>query len=414
MNSEIERSIIAILLNKPTDVNLVNINANWFTVNDYQAIYKAVSDLAELNPSLMSIYGKASKNLANLSFGDFSAIRSEYLTDVNLESLVKSLHKLALNHEMELNVEAWQKSPFEENEEKLMETLHKIQDLEEQSDSGDMTAQIDELVNSFDHPQPTGIKTYPQVDTFVSGGLYGGMLFTIGARPSVGKTAFSLNMVYEATKIDPNLHVDYFTLEMNKREMLNRLISRNTGISSTALRDPASLSLILKQVVLQSTEYFKSRQIKIFDKTLNLNQILGVIRKNAAKAKPDEYLAVVDYIGLVDVSGDQDRYVKVGEITRQLKVTANEFNIPIIALSQLNRGVENRQDKTPMLSDLRESGSVEQDSNVVGFLHKPYDSQDVIQLTIAKNREGRLGHVNFAFSGKSMKFIEVPDNGIHE
>ncbi|MCT4397661.1 DNA helicase [Pediococcus ethanolidurans] len=414
MNNEIERSIIAILLSKPADVNLVNINADWFAVNDYQAIYKAVNDLAESNPNLMSIYGKASKNLANLSFGDLSTIRSEYLTDVNLESLVKSLHKLALNHEMELNVEAWQKSPFEENEEKLMETLHKIQDLKEQSDSGDMTAQIDELVNSFDHPQPTGIKTYPQVDTFVSGGLYGGMLFTIGARPSVGKTAFSLNMVYEATKLDPKLHVDYFTLEMNKREMLNRLISRNTGISSTALRDPASLSPILKKLVMQSVDYFKSRQIRVFDKTLNLNQILGVIRKNAAKAKPNEYLAVVDYIGLVDVSGDQDRYVKVGEITRQLKVTANEFNIPVIALSQLNRGVENRQDKTPMLSDLRESGSVEQDSNVVAFLHKPYDSQDVVQFTIAKNREGRLGHVNFAFSGKSMKFIEVTDNGVHE
>lgn len=413
MNEEIERSIITILISKPIDVNLVNINAEWFAVNDYQAIFKAVNDLAESEPSLMAIYGKTSKHLVNLSFSDFNEIKSEFLTDSNLGTLVNNLHKLALDREMTANIAEWQKSPFKDSEEKLLETLHKMQELEDRSDNGDMTEEFDELIDSFDHPRSTGIKTYPQVDTFVSGGLYGGMLFTIGARPSVGKTAFSLNLAYEATKIDPKLHVDYFTLEMNKREMLNRLISRNTGISSTALRDPASLSPILKKLVTQSIDYFKSRQIRVFDKTLNLNQILSVIRKNAAKTKPNEYLAIVDYIGLVNVSGNQDRYEKVGEITRQLKITANEFNIPVIALSQLNRGVEQRQDKTPLLSDLRESGSVEQDSNVVGFLHKPYDSQDVVQLDIAKNREGRLGHVNFAFDGKGMKFIEVTD-GVHE
>ncbi|WP_063697044.1 DnaB-like helicase C-terminal domain-containing protein [Pediococcus inopinatus] len=407
MNDEIERTIIATLLNKPPDVNLVNINEEWFTNSDYGVIYKAVNELAESNPNLMSIYGKASKGLTNLGFSDLSTIKSEYVTDSNLNSLASNLHKLALNKEMYRNIQEWQNSPFEDNEEKLLETLNKMQNLEEQSDSGEVSEQINELIDSFDHPKPTGIRTYPQVDTFVSGGLYGGMLFTIGARPSVGKTAFSINMVYEATKLDKNLHVDYFTLEMNKREMLNRLISRNTGISSTALRDPANLSPILKKLVLQSTEYIQSRQIRIFDKTKTLDQILSVIRKNAAKAKPNEYLAVVDYIGLVVVPGNQERYVKVGEITRQLKVMANEFNVPIIALSQLNRGIESRQDKTPLLSDLRESGSVEQDSNVVAFLHKPYDSKDVVQLTIAKNREGQLGHVNFAFNGKGMKFIEV-------
>lgn len=414
MNNEIERSIIAILLNKPADVNLVNINEDWFAINDYAVIYKAINELAESSPNLMSIYGKASKNLTELSFGDFSTIKSEYITDGNLNALAVNLHKLALNREMARNIQEWQKSPFEENEEKLMETLSKMQNLEDQSDTGDVTKEFDDLVESFDYPRPLGIRTYPQLDTLVSGGLYGGMLFTIGARPSVGKTAFSLNLVYEATKLDSELHVDYFTLEMNKREMVNRLISRNTGISSTALRDPAGLSPILKKLVLQSIDYFKTRKIRVFDKTLNLNQILSVIRKNAAKAKPNKYLAVVDYIGLVEVSGNQERYVKVGEITRQLKLLANEFNIPIVALTQLNRGIENRQNKAPLLSDIRESGSVEQDSNVVAFLHKPYGDPDTIQLLIAKNREGRLGHVNFAFSGKSMKFIEVPDNGIHE
>ncbi len=414
MNNEIERNIIAILLNKPADVNWANINADWFAIDDYRTIYETVKVLAESGASLMSIYGQASKQLHNLNYSDLSVIKSEYITDTNISVLSKDLHKLALKRELNRNIELWHQFPIEENEEKLKETLNKMQGLEDRDDTGDVSQQFNELLDSFDHPRPLGIRTFSQLDTLISGGLYGGMLFTIGARPSVGKTAFSLNMVYEATSIDPDLHVDYFTLEMNKREMVNRLISRNTGISSTALRDPASLSPILKTMVQQSVDYFRTKQIRVFDKTLNLSQILSVIRKNASKCRQNKYLAVIDYIGLVEVSGNQDRYVKIGEITRQLKLLANEFSIPIIALTQLNRGIENRQDKRPLLSDIRESGSVEQDSNVVAFLHKPYDDPNTIQLLIAKNREGQLGHVNFAFNGKGMKFIEVNTDGIHE
>ncbi|WP_259767005.1 DnaB helicase C-terminal domain-containing protein [Pediococcus pentosaceus] len=147
----------------------------------------------------------------------------------------------------------------------------------------------------------------------------------------------------------------------------------------------------------------------MYDGLETLGEIVRMIRKNASKAKQGKYLAIIDYIGLVKVPNVKDRYIEVGEVTRELKRLTNEFNIPIVALSQLSRGIENRQDKTPLLSDLRESGSIEQDSNVVAFLHRPekVDSDRVVQLSIRKNREGELADINFTFIGEEMTFKEV-------
>lgn len=240
--------------------------------------------------------------------------------------------------------------------------------------------------------------------------MYGSMLFTIGARPSTGKTAFSVNLAYQAIEKDKEVEVDFFTLEMNKQEMLNRFISRMTGISSSTLRSNADkLDDILKALVKQSTSRLLASKLRVYDGLETLGEIVQTIRKNASRAKQGKYMAIVDYIGLVKVPNVKDRYIEVGEVTRELKRLTNEFNIPIVALSQLSRDIEKRNDKKPILSDLRESGSVEQDSNVVAFLHRPesVDNDRVVQLAIRKNREGELADINFTFIGEEMTFKEV-------
>jgi len=204
------------------------------------------------------------------------------------------------------------------------------------------------------------------------------------------------------------LHVDYFTLEMTKREMLNRFISRDTGVPSTVLRANANgLKPVLKQIVKQSSEKMERLNLAVYDQTKTLAQIAGVIRRHASEAKQNEYIAFIDYIGLVTVPGFKERYLQVGEITRQLKVMANEYNVPIVALTQLNRGIESRQDKAPQLSDIRESGSVEQDSNVVAFLSRSSIQDDIINLDVRKNREGMLMQIKYQFNGQGMKFQEL-------
>ncbi|WP_263853169.1 DnaB helicase C-terminal domain-containing protein, partial [Ligilactobacillus salivarius] len=123
------------------------------------------------------------------------------------------------------------------------------------------------------------------------------------------------------------------------------------------------------------------------------------------KAKPNKYVAIIDYIGLVKVNNRQDRWLQVGQITRELKIIANEFNVPVIALSQLNRESEKR--KELLLSDLRESGSIEQDSNVVAFLYRPdEENKSIVRLSVKKNREGQLGDIDYYFDGKYMFFKE--------
>jgi len=232
----------------------------------------------------------------------------------------------------------------------------------------------------------------------------------IQGQPSTGKTAFSVNLAYQAIEKDKDVEVDFFTLEMNKQEMLNRFISRMTGISSSILRSNADkLDNVLKELVKQSTVRLLASNLRVYDGLETLGEIVQTIRKNASRAKQGRYMAIIDYIGLVKVPNVKERYLEVGEVTRELKRLTNEFNIPIVALSQLSRGIESRNDKTPVLSDLRESGSIEQDSNVVAFLHRPesVNNDRVVQLAIRKNREGELADINFTFIGEEMTFEEV-------
>lgn len=408
MNDEIEQGIIAVLLKNPKDVDLVNLNPEWFTDSNCRALYVAMKEANDL--SLMTVFGKA-KTLfeeMTLSYSDVIALRSSAITDAHLSEMVKDLHRVYAENQLDQVIQMYQEAPYEDNLKKLSVAINNVNSIDEHVDDGSIDAEAEELRYNLEHPVQSGVKSYPQLDTCLAGGFYGGMLFTLGARPGVGKTAYSVNLAAQMMSKDSKLHVDYFTLEMTKREMLNRFISRDTGVPSTALRANANgLSPTIKQVVKQSSEKMERLNLAVYDQTKTLAQIASVIRRHASEAKANEYVAFIDYIGLVTVPGFKERYLQVGEITRQLKVMANEYNVPIVALTQLNRGIESRQDKSPQLSDIRESGSVEQDSNVVAFLSKSAVQDDIIDLAVRKNREGMLMTIPYQFNGQGMKFQEL-------
>lgn len=411
MNNDIEGSIIIVLLNDPHLINTVAVNSEWFVDHNYKAIFDAIDELGGSDAELMNIYGKAKMIYPDLtlSFHELIKLQGQFITAANLYSNVKYLHKLAVKRDVDVAVRNYQKSPFAETEQGLLDALNNLKNIGEVEDSGDIKKTLEDLQYRLDHEQPSGIKTYKKLDTLLAGGLYGSMLLTIGARPSVGKTAYSVNLAYEILKQDPEIHLDYFTLEMSKREMINRFVSRDTGFSSQLLRNPASeLNDIQKEIVKRGMGWIVRHDLHIYDKLPTLDGIVQTIRRNAAQMDKDKYVAIIDYVGLISVSGNKDRWIEVGQITRELKITANEFDVPIVALAQLNRGIESRNDKTPQLSDLRESGSIEQDSNVVGFLYRPYEEQrEVEQLIIQKNREGSLGRINYHFNGEEMLFQEL-------
>lgn len=408
MNTDIERGVIGSLLNHPEKVGAVALNEEWFGYEDYRLIYKAIKETA--GHDLLDVYGKYNQIAKKaMDFRTFKQIVDEAPAVSQLNNDINLMRKLAYKRELSIAIKDYQANPFSENEERIREILAKNQTLEA-TDDGKLDEAVAELADALIHPKPRGIKTFTQLDKSLGGGLYGSMLLTIGARPSTGKTAFSVNLAYQAMKNDKEVEVDFFTLEMNKQEMLNRFVSRMTGVSSSTLRSNADkLNGILKKLVNQSTSQLLASKLRVYDGLETLGEIVQTIRKNASRAKQGKYMAIIDYIGLVKVPNVKERYIEVGEVTRELKRLTNEFNIPIVALSQLSRGIENRNDKTPVLSDLRESGSIEQDSNVVAFLHRPESVGDdhVVQLSIRKNREGELADINFTFIGEEMTFKEV-------
>ena len=408
MNTEIEKEIIGILLNHPEKLEAIPLESDWFGYPEYRMLFEAMrkSD----SHDLFDVYGKYNQlSKTPLDFSAIKSMRNEFTLVSQLNNDIQLIRKSAYNRQLNSVIAEYQANPFSENEQALREVLAKSETIES-VDNGRLDEAVEELKDSLTHPKPRGISTFKKLDSVLGGGMYGSMLFTIGARPSTGKTAFSVNLAYEAMMNDEEVEVDFFTLEMNKQEMLNRFISRMTGVSSSMLRSKANeLDNVVKTLIDETAVSLLASKLRVYDGLENLGEIIQTIRKNASKAQSGKYIAIVDYIGLVKVPNVKDRYIEVGEVTRELKRLTNEFNIPIVALSQLSRGIENRQDKRPQLSDLRESGSIEQDSNVVAFLHRPQkvDSDRVVQLSIRKNREGELADINFTFIGEEMTFKEV-------
>lgn len=401
--------IVETLLNKTELIDSTYINADWFTDIKLRNIVKAMQSLDLQERTLLNIFNEMD-NDGSVEYKNLVDIQGGFITSANFENDVKSLHKLYAQRNLEVSMEVYKQYPKKQELANLSEAIAELEKIDEAEDDGKLEDAIEELQVRLTSGKPTGIKSFEKLDNLLAGGLYGSMLFTIGARPSVGKTAYAVNLARQIVSEDPEVQVDFFTLEMNKREMLNRFISAVANVDSQKLKNPSDLDLLFSEQVSAGINWVRNHKIRIYDRVLTLGGILSVIKKNAAKAKPDKYVAIIDYIGLVKVNGRQDRWLQVGKITRELKIIANEYNIPVIALAQLNRGVESRQNKEPLLSDLRESGSIEQDSNVVAFLYRPDDdNRELVKLSIRKNREGSLGDISYYFDGKYMYFKETDE-----
>ena len=407
--NELEKRVIATLLSKPELVDAVSVNASWFEDIRFRNVLEALQRLDSTERTTLNIYNELDNYDGQLTYKDLEDMRASVFSTAGITSDIKALHKLAAQRKLDEAIAIYQLSQKKEELSQLSAALENLKKTDEEDDKGYLDEAIDELNYRMYNDMPVGIKSFPKLDAFLSGGLYGSMLLTIGARPSVGKTAYGVNLAYQIMSNDPEVQVDFFTLEMNKREMLNRFVARHTSISSQRLKRPAvALKDYERGAVENAIEWYRERKLRVYDKVLTLSGILSIIRENAAKSKPNKYIAIIDYIGLVKVENSKaQRWEQVGQISRELKIMANEYNVPIVILAQLSRGVEQRQDKRPMLSDLRDSGSIEQDSNVVAFLHRPDEEEpNIVQLTIQKNREGSLGTIDYYFEGKYMTFVE--------
>ncbi len=250
----------------------------------------------------------------------------------------------------------------------------------------------------------------------ITGGFQPGNLIVIGARPSMGKSALIANIA-ENVALDKNQPraVALFSLEMSEAELAQRFIASQAGIKGDDLRKGRLKEERKWKRVLDTAEHFARAPLFIDD-----SADIGIleIRAKARRLHSQEQhrgglgLVIVDYLQLMRPDHRvESRVEQVGQMSRGLKILAGELNVPVIALSQLSRGVESRTDKRPLLSDLRESGNVEQDSDVVMFIYRDeyynVDSEHPgeAELIISKHRNGSVGMVRLSFQGEYPRFL---------
>jgi replicative DNA helicase len=269
---------------------------------------------------------------------------------------------------------------------------------------------LDHLQRLYDQGDSiTGLPTgYTDLDQILSG-LQPSNLVVVGARPSMGKTAFALGMVAHAG-ITMGVPTLLFSLEMSHMELTQRLLGSEARVDANRMRT-GNLRDADWTKVGHAISRMSEAPIFIDD---NPNLTVMDIRARARRLKSREGLGlvVVDYLQLMTGrNGAENRQVEVSEISRGLKILARELEVPVVALSQLSRGLEQRQDKRPMLADLRESGSIEQDADVVMFIYRDEiynpesaESQGVAEIHVAKHRNGPTGMQKLAFIGHHTRF----------
>ncbi len=297
------------------------------------------------------------------------------------------------------------KTPLEEV---LEDTEKKVFDLVQRRNGGDFVPIKQIVLNALGKIEAasrtkgnvTGLATGFKDLDYQTSGFQPSDLLLIAARPSMGKTAFVLNIAqYMAFR--SNLTVAIFSLEMSREQLVNRLLSMESGVDAQKLRNGNLGDSDWERLIEGAEDVARSNLI--IDDTPGIT--LGELRSKCRKYKLENNLQIVmiDYLQLMSGGGGRrsdSRQQEISDISRGLKSLARELNVPVVALSQLSRAVEQRPDHRPMLSDLRESGAIEQDADVVMFIYrdsyynKDSENKDLAEIIVAKQRNGPVGPVN--------------------
>lgn len=306
-----------------------------------------------------------------------------------------------------------------EPEDLLDDAERKILQLSENKNRGDFSPvgavveeTLDKITKLYENKAGlTGLPTgFRDLDRMTSG-LQPSDLILVAARPSMGKTAFTLNIA-QNVGVRQHKTVAFFSLEMSQEQLVQRILCQISHIDSQKLRTGQLNS---------DEEWTRLTDAcdKLYQAPIYIDDTPGIsvaeMRSKARRLKSEHGLdlIVVDYLQLMQGRNAESRQQEISEISRSLKALARELKVPLIALSQLSRSVESRQDKRPMLSDLRESGALEQDADIVSFLYredyydKETENQHITEVILAKHRNGPVGSIKLYFKGEYTLFLNL-------
>ena len=435
-----EQSVLGGLLlhNQAWDRVVDILNTNDFYQASHRIIYDAIVTLLEHDKpaDILTVKEQVIKTHSEESIGGFvylAQIADNTPSVSNIEAYAKHVRELSVYRQLitigrEIADTAFQPKNIEVNElldlseKKIFEIAEQV--IRNKQDVTNIKDIIKDVVNSVHEMQEKkglkGTETgFSQLDKLTSG-LQNGDLVIIAGRPSMGKTALSMNIV-EHVAIHNSIPVAVFSLEMPTEQLVLRMISSFGRIDASKLRD-GDMTEVDWNSFNHAVRAFEENTI-LLDETPSITPT--EVRAKCRRLKrqyPDLGLIMVDYLQLMTVHGKaENRVQEISEISRSLKALAKEINVPVIAISQLNRGVESRtktgKGRMPQMADLRESGSIEQDADLIGFIYRDEQYHDdaytnpeevgKADLRIAKHRNGPTGNIKLAFIGQYARFEDL-------
>ena len=433
---EIEEAVLgALMLEKDALSNVIDIlNKESFYSDAHQAIFEAIVDLFNNSEpvDMRTVVSQLRKNgKLELVGGAYyiAELTSKISSAANIEHHARLILEMAIKRELIKVASEIHQMAYEDTTDvfhlldRIENSLFQISESNIKKNYDDMRTLMVEAIHQLEErknhkDELTGIASgFTQLDRVTSGWQKSDLVI-IAARPGMGKTAFVVSALRNAA-IDFETPVAIFSLEMSSVQLVNRLISAEAELESEKIRKGRLAEHEWVQLV-EKTKRLTNAPLFIDDTpAISILELRAKCRR--LKAQHDVQLIVIDYLQLM--SGDStggNREQEIASISRALKGIAKELSVPVIALSQLSRAVETRGgDKRPQLSDLRESGSIEQDADIVMFLYRPEyykitedefgnPTQGLAELIIAKHRNGSLENVPLKFIGKFTKFSDAP------
>ncbi|GIW62934.1 MAG: replicative DNA helicase [Patescibacteria group bacterium] len=427
-----EKSVLGSVLIDPTAINLISslLRSEFFYQPEHQKIFEAMLTLFEKQKPIDIITLKnelkKTKELTNIGGTKYlSQLIDEVPTSAYVEHYAQIvIEKYVRRKIISISSRLVQKAFEEEDDVKNLLDIAETEifSLAQQNVHRDFLPIKDILSENFERLEKflksgdeyRGVQTgFKDLDKKL-GGMQKANLIILAARPGLGKTSFALNIALNAA-LKQKKSIGFFSLEMSKEELVDRLLASHADVDSWKIKTGKSSDEEYTKIVTAMGEL---SDLKIYiDDTPGISIIEMRTKARKLMFEKGLDLIVVDYLQLADAGRRFDsRVQEVSFISQGLKNLARELQIPVLALSQLSRAVEQRGNKKPQLSDLRESGSIEQDADVVMFLYNEDDSDDLIEqnkrkvkLSIAKHRNGPIGEIDLMFKADRVKFYGITD-----
>lgn len=411
--SYLEKEILGCFIKDNTLLKDTAIKREYFSNNAHQIVFETMMKLVQQDKAVdqVTLMAENYDFLHKLGGPDF-IMSLEVSGDLeNFDSYEQQLIDEYKQRESERITKEWLSKKDKDNQD-LISQLQELDDLGF-TDETSKDEVLKELMTEPDlEVNHSGVTTGLKDLDMLLAGLQNQQSYIIGARPSMGKTAFMLKLALSA--MENNVVPLIFSLEMAKKLLLRRLIATIGNINLFLTKNPSRLVNSKKESWKKAVNTLYAMEFEIYDKPMQTIQyIRSRIRKAKKKYEGKQIVVFIDYLTLIQSSKEYNsEHMRISDISARLKAMAKEYDCPVVTLAQLSRAVEQRPDKRPLLSDLRESGSIEQDADAIMFLYRnsyydKEDDSDELEIIVAKHRDGPTGTVKVYYNKATGKMDDL-------